>query len=392
MRNCLSSGELNISNIDFSNIFNEFQWMFEDNTQLEMIYNVLQIYFVYKTNKESLSKIHKYAKYQDDKKRISELIEFLNCTWKKINLIKEKNKLILKFPDALSISNGERDILSFIGQLFLARKELTKQYSILIFDEIFDYLDDANIISVQYYISKFIDIFKKDNREIFPILLTHLDPEYFKSYNYSIRNRIYLDRNTHYDDKFKVKTLIINRERCRNNDVQLYDGISSLYLHFSPSNSCSDIESFLESLKLPSTIVSARDFRNAAIDELRKYIKYNSSYDVLFVCCGLRIIVEKVLYLQLSDDDKKIFLTHHTTIDKIQYAATRGIEIPDIFYILTPLYNAGAHIDPNGYAIYPIQYKFNNKVIHQMVKSCLDIYDELLLREVANNIQNGIPQ
>lgn len=44
--------------------------------------------------------------------------------------------------------------------------ELTKLDNILIIDEVFDYLDDANLMAVQYYITQMIKEFK-DKKGIF---------------------------------------------------------------------------------------------------------------------------------------------------------------------------------------------------------------------------------
>lgn len=53
--------------------------------------------------------------------------------------------------------------------------ELTKLDNILIIDEVFDYLDDANLMAVQYYITQMIKEFK-DKKGIF---VYHNEP--FKS-------------------------------------------------------------------------------------------------------------------------------------------------------------------------------------------------------------------
>ena len=41
---------------------------------------------------------------------------------------------------------------------------------ILIINEVFDYLDYANFIAVQYYISKFVDYCKRNDRKLYPII------------------------------------------------------------------------------------------------------------------------------------------------------------------------------------------------------------------------------
>lgn len=88
----------------------------------------------------------------------------------------------MNWPKAHEISNGQRDILTFIALLLKSKRNFRKKDCILIIDEIFDYMDDANLITFQYYISTFIDEMKRDKKRIFPILLTHLDPLFFNHF------------------------------------------------------------------------------------------------------------------------------------------------------------------------------------------------------------------
>ena len=135
-------------------------------------------------------------KKQHEKLDISckELIESLdinNDKFSKRNPVKDRfdikpkaegNSLVVKWPKAHEISNGQRDILTFIALLLKSRRNFKKQDCILVIDEIFDYMDDANLITFQYYISTFIDEMKRQKRRIFPILLTHLDPLFFNHF------------------------------------------------------------------------------------------------------------------------------------------------------------------------------------------------------------------
>lgn len=84
--------------------------------------------------------------------------------------MKKGGKLVLEFPKANQISNGERGVLCFVGKLFESRSKLRKDRAILVIDEIFDYLDDANLIAAQYFLTKFINDFKGQGKELFLIL------------------------------------------------------------------------------------------------------------------------------------------------------------------------------------------------------------------------------
>ena len=78
--------------------------------------------------------------------------------------------------------------------LFKAREKLTKPSNILIIDEVFDYLDDANLVAVQYYITKFIDEMKQEGKKIYPLILTHLDPSYFRTFAFKDLKIYYLNK------------------------------------------------------------------------------------------------------------------------------------------------------------------------------------------------------
>ena len=134
------------------------------------------------TFKDALS----YKLYSRDKAFFDELLGSFNTTRHSIKTKEEgkpaKKSLVVHFPKVDEVSNGQRDILTFIAHILRARRKFKKSNCILIVDEIFDYLDDANLVAFQYYITQIIDEFKNQNRNIFPILLTHLDPAYFRHF------------------------------------------------------------------------------------------------------------------------------------------------------------------------------------------------------------------
>jgi recombinational DNA repair ATPase RecF len=94
----------------------------------------------------------------------------------------KKKGLIVNWPKAHEISNGERDILSFVTLMMKSRSAFQKENCILIIDEVFDYLDDANLVSFQYFITNMIEDMHSQNRNFFPIVMTHLDPNYFNHF------------------------------------------------------------------------------------------------------------------------------------------------------------------------------------------------------------------
>ena len=69
--------------------------------------------------------------------------------------------------------------------LFRARAKLgEKEKSRLIVDEVFDYLDDANLLVAQHFLLELMKQFKDAGKSIYVVVLTHLDPSQFKRFRF----------------------------------------------------------------------------------------------------------------------------------------------------------------------------------------------------------------
>lgn len=352
------------------NISRTFDYLFDGLNSLEKIVNIIQLGIIYYKNKSELSKIIKYYEFLNDKKEINGLLSFFNCTWKNIKAVKKSNKFLIEFPKAHQISNGERDILCFIAKLFEARSILRKDRCILIIDEIFDYLDDANLISAQYFLTKFINDFKSSGKEIFPIILTHLDPMYFNTYSFSVKNCVYLNKQTFTSNKYKINNLLKDRKRNKQTDPELYNRVSSNYLHYNINNICET--QYLSHLDVDNCIHAPIDFRSKAFEELQNYVE-GKEYDLALVCCGLRLHVEKYAYERLAQNDRITFLGIYKTVDKLSFAKEKGVNVPEIYFLLSIIYNEAMHMDAQCQKLIPILCKLKNKVIHNMIAEAVRI-------------------
>ena len=134
---------------------------------------VIQLIKVYNDNKTEFVKIYKRAVYEKRKKSLEDLIKAIDKKKRIVTISEQKGKLIVKFIRANMISNGETDLLCFLVMLEKIKYEEINKDLILVIDEVFDYLDDANIIVVQKYISSFIKSFTESDKNIFPIIMTH---------------------------------------------------------------------------------------------------------------------------------------------------------------------------------------------------------------------------
>ena len=330
----------------------------------EAILTSLQLKDVYKNHQHDFGKILNHFEYIDELKEINQLLSYANCTWKGIAATVKERSLCLEFPNANQISNGERDILCFIGSLIEARRKMRKPQCILIIDEIFDYLDDANLIAAQYFLTHLIEQYKQQSKELFPVILTHLDPEFFKTYVFSKMNVEYLEKTEQHTNRYNVNELIKRRRTCFMEDQQSYKTISENYLHYSEDSTSA--EAYLSSLNIDAAILRAEDFRNAAFVELQKY-KDGQSYDVILVCCGLRLHIEKSAYDQLLPPKKSSFLCENKTNDKLVYASDNGAVIPEVHFLLSIIYNEAMHLDAQCKQLNPISCKLKNKVIRRMI-------------------------
>lgn len=366
--NKISNTDINWSELlsieAFSKIFDELNYLFSEKTLNEQLINIIQFREIYKENKANINGILSYYKYLEDKEEINEMLSFFNCTWKNIKAGKKGNKFILEFPKANHISNGERDILCFIGKLFEAKSKLNKAKNILIIDEIFDYLDDANLIATQYFITKFIKQFKAAGKELYPIILTHLDPMFFNTYSFSTKNVIYLEKIAQITNKYKINNMLKDRDKCKKVNKTIYDIISSNYLHFSNDNTSA--AEYLNSIGVDNKIQTPENFKSKAFEELDSY-NSGSDYDLALVCCGIRLKIEKLAFEQLTDEHQNIFISTFKTVDKISYAKEKGANVPEVHFLLSIIYNEAMHLDPQCQKLNPIGYKLKNKVIRHMI-------------------------
>ncbi|PNI02352.1 ATP-binding cassette domain-containing protein [Vibrio diazotrophicus] len=317
----------------------------------------------------SFSKALSYAIYCRDRIFFDKLISAVNSTRhslkaKEVKKTKAKNskkKLIVEFPKVSSISNGQRDIISFVSQIQKAKNRFKKKLCILIIDEIFDYLDDANLVSFQYYITKLIEEFKEQGRTLYPVLLTHLDPNYF---NHFCFNKHKMQINYLARDPSKVSSDYLCLVKNRDDDV-IKDDLSKYFFHYHPDNK--DLESDFLRLGIKKAWCQSKEFYNNIHDEVKNYLQ-GIKYDPIAVLFGLRIKIEESAYNQLPTCDRPEFITTHKTKRKLEFCAEKGINIDEINYLLGLIYNDDLHWRPNRDYITPLVSKLENITIKQMIR------------------------
>lgn len=343
---------LDFASIDCLRELKEIIKKYSDKQEDILLY-LESIQFVDILKNENFKKYMKRCLYEIQKEELNNLIINFNTTGIDLKLLEEtknhKKRLVFKFPSANRISNGQRDILTFITSLTKAKLELNKQNNLLIIDEIFDYLDDANLISFQYYITKFIEEYKKNDKNLYCILLTHLDPEYINNFcfsNHKLQIRYLMNTGT--TKTSEIIKLIKKRE--------VHKEISTYLFHF--NNETKEIESYN----------NTQFYENLYQEVSKKYLK-NENYDSLKVCLATRIRIEENIYNKFENNELKTkFIGNYKTRKKLNFAEANGIEVPEIYYLLGIIYNDNLHWKENRDYETPLRTKLSNLVIRNMIK------------------------
>lgn len=312
----------------------------------DVIFSAIQICKVmeqYYENGENdiLKKVYAFWSYKEIKDVIDERLDLFNTTGRNIRTREDHGKLVINFERASSMSNGERDILSFISHLAKFEKGFKKEVGILLIDEVFDYLDGSNILAVQYYLSEVINRCKKAGKILFPIIFTHLDPEVFSNYYFS-KKRVHYISSVGFID---LDSSIVKMLRLREKGV-LTDGekeeIEKYYIHYINQNH--SLSGNVATQIAPNFCVSNSAFRELLYDEIRDKYLLEEAYNPVMVIAGVRIKIEELVFNQLNVADQSGFISQHKVKNKLQYAESKGVEVPELFYLLQPLYNDGLHL------------------------------------------------
>jgi hypothetical protein len=316
-----------------------------------------QLAKVYNSNKGQFTSALKRTNYELEKENYEQIFSDFNTSWQKIKPSEKDGALILEFPKNNFISNGERDILCLIGLLKKVELKFKKSNCILIVDEVFDYLDEANLIAAQYYITQFINIFKEQNKFLYPIILTHLNPFYFKNFVFGNQKVHYLFKNGASINPHFRKFLL------KRDDDSIKDEVSMHHLHYHPNHI--NIRHKFEALGLKPTWGDSSIFDNYIYAEFIKYSLNDNTYDPFAVCCAVRKKIENKVYNKIvSVEFRNEYLVTHKTPNKLAYAEEKGVILPETYYLLGIIYNDGLHYKNNESAIAS---KLENITVRKMI-------------------------
>lgn len=344
--------------------------------EVKLILKALRVITLAYRNSDAFKKRIKYAQFKLSEDSQKKLFQTLKTTWKGIRPHKEGDKLILKIGDAQRISNGERDILLLLGHLQEAITKLNKTDNILIIDEVFDYLDDANLVAAQHYINLFIRDLKNEGKNIYPIILSHINPSYYRTFAFNNMKVYYLNPLQYPYASDNMMKLVRRRDELEKNDKNSADLISRYMFHYHAdySRQMNDIINMNEQNwgNIPT-------FKKYCLLQVDNYIN-GIRYDALGVCIALREMIEKYCYLKLSNEEqKRLFLEENGTGKKIELVENLGVVVPETFSILGLIYNDSLHFNnKNKIDLRQTLYsRLENNTIKGIVGEIKKLYDSL---------------
>jgi hypothetical protein len=335
---------------------------FNHASQIEAILAALQIGDIYASDKAAFKRAGERANYAFEKASYVEDFAALKGTWRNIQPKETANGLVIAFPKANQISNGERDIICFVAQLKKAKIQLKKNKAIiLVIDEIFDYLDDANLVACQYYLTQMIAELKCEGRQIFPLIMTHLNPGFFRNFTFSDQKVCYLNKIAVADKA--VESIISKRD-----DPTISEAISKHFLHFHSDDI--DLSNEFQALGLPAGLAKAYQFSVHCASHMQRYVE-GKGFDPLAVCSGVRRKVEQLSFDLLAEECQEEFLSTHKTVSKLLFAQSTGSVVPEVYFLLAVIYNDAMHVRPNQDNFSGLGAKLANLSIKHMISTLI---------------------
>lgn len=335
-----------------------------DTDAFDSFLTLWQITYIAQNEGANLKKYLQWLHYDALKASIKEGAQALSKAWKKPSVTETKGKLLLNLPEPGHLSNGQRDVLVLFALFQKAKYSLLKQRAIIVIDEVFDYLDDANLTVAQYYVTQLIEDYKNAGKEIYPLILTHLNPAFFKNYAFSKQKVIHLAPKTAQAPVEAMRKLIGARRDTTVSET-LKDNISKYLVHYHDEEI--DFSGDLQSINgcRPSWGKPGK-FQEFLDEEFQKFAEGNDS-DPLAICAITRRSIEKQAYDQIAHlpGADQFFNTKKTT-PKLDWARQRCAQIPEFHYLLRVIFDDGLHWDETK-SLIPIVAKLSNPVIRDLV-------------------------
>ncbi len=329
-------------------------------SRIDALLSGLQVALTYLGDKKAFKEACRHLSYINEKESFEDIIKAFGATWKKVRPAERNGSLVVSFPPAMHISNGQRDSLCFAAELRKIERSISSRDAIVIIDEVFDYLDDANLVAVQYYITRLIKKVREKHKSVYPLILTHLNPYYFRNFTFASQKIYFLKKSKPAINK-DFRTLLAKRA-----DPSIENEVGRHYLHYDPSPI--DIKAQFQALGLREAWGDSIAFQAYTEAEWTKYVNELDNYDPFAVCCFVRVRIEKLVHDAIPDVVRRSeFLNTFKTKNKLDFAVESGVDVDDTFYLLGIIYNEGMHVHGNVDDSSPIVSKLENRTIHHML-------------------------
>lgn len=335
--------------------------------------NAIQVNRFIEGKRNEIKEACSYLRFRKFKNDINEILPLLNRTRYRIEAKVRNHQLVVDFPDWNDASNGEIDVLQLCVALFRARARFgEKDNALLLIDEVFDYLDDANLLVAQHFLLEMMKQFKNSGKNLYVIILTHLDPGLFKSFRFKSFHTSYIPNSGSDSVKGCLNALLVDRKRCQKEVPDIYKSVSSHYLHFSYCDKASEeVLEYIAKQGIKGELKSPSSFRCGMEAKLGDYFS-GKPFAPSEVCCGIRLAVERLSYERLAADDKPGFLKINTgTEDRLRYASEHGVEVPETFHLLGSIYNSCMHLSGRPGETELVQRELGNNIIRHMIETSL---------------------
>ena len=335
--------------------------------------NAIQVNRFIDGKRNEIKKALSYLRFRKFKNDINEMLPLLNRTRYGVEAKVRSHQLVVDFPDWDDASNGEIDVLQLCVALFRARAMFTeKENALLIIDEVFDYLDDANLLVAQHFLLEMMKQFKNSGKNLYVIILTHLDLGLFKSFRFKSFHTSYIPNSGGDSVKGCLNKLLVDRNRCKKELSDIYNSVSSHYLHFSDCDKVSeDVLEYIAKQGIEDGLKSPSSFRSEMEAKLGDYFS-GKPFAPSEVCCGIRLAVERLSYEALAAEDKLGFLEINTgTEDRLRYTSEHGVEVPETFHLLGSIYNSCMHLSGRPGETELVQRELGNNIIRHMIEASL---------------------
>ena len=350
----------------FTGGFSQFQ-------RFDFFWQLLQFWA---SNRQQIRRANVRKSYEHMRQRFDDNLSLLDATWRNIHTEEDGQRLMVKFPHADEISNGQRDLLTFVVELLKFKSQITDgtRYLLMI-DEVFDYLDDANIITAQYFLSQFLDL---NRGNMYLCLLTHLNPFTFRNYIFSAKklNFVYMKPTIPAATPATMAFIAFRNglDRGIQSQSDLYDCLSHDLFHYNPGDVdySAEIAALRTNAALRPSWGRTQVLHQALIDEVNKYLTGQPSYDPYAVAMALRLKVEKSVYEQLpSQALKDAYVDEKMTRNKFAFAEMNGVMVPEVLNIVNAIHNEADHLrqDPvtQQYEERAMVYKLQSRAIQVMI-------------------------